>query len=177
MAFSITDLIIIIILFIFTLFGAIKGILAKAFGFINVALAGLIAYYVAAPISTLFVSTSFYENIQNTLKNWTPVVFLTIIFLILFVILLIIFKLISKILVKAIAKGTLLNAINHILGGVYGLVIGLFISMLYLLIFYGLAQVSTNINAFYVSDLCVNNDQFTISKFLMDYTMRLFNNG
>lgn len=175
MAFSITDIIIICIILLFTIFGAVKGILAKALGLINIGLAAVISYYVAAPLSSLFVDTEFYQNIFNTLKDWTPVIFLVVIFIIFFVIILIVLNLFSKIIIKAVSKGNILGFFNKLIGACLGFATGLLIATIYLLIFYGLAQVSTNIQAFYVNDLHINSNDFTLSKMLMNYTMTLFN--
>ena len=60
------------------------------------------------------------------------------------------------------------------IGTIFGFGIGLFIATVYLLIFYGLSQVSPNIEAFYVNDLQINTDKFTISKMLLNYLMILF---
>ena len=80
----------------------------------------------------------------------------------------------NKLALKAISKGNILGVFNRIIGTIFGFGIGLFIATVYLLIFYGLSQVSPNIEAFYVNDLQINTDKFTISKMLLNYLMILF---
>ena len=68
MVFSITDIIILIIIAISTLIGTIKGILSRFTKLINLIISAVIAFYVATPISSLFINLDFYKNLQERRK-------------------------------------------------------------------------------------------------------------
>lgn len=174
MAFSITDLVIILIIALFTIIGFFKGILVKASKLINLCISGVISFYVATPLSSLFVNLEFYKQMEEVLHEYTSLVFLIMMFIIIFVILFLILNLISKILIKGISRGKLIGFVNRLLGGCMGFFVGFFIATAYLLIFYGLSKASPNIEAFYVSDLQINTELFTFSKAFLNYIMVLF---
>ncbi|MDY2728421.1 MAG: CvpA family protein [Candidatus Onthovivens sp.] len=176
MVFSITDIIIIILILIPTIFGLIKGIIPKLSGLLSFVLSGTITYYIATPIASLLVGTDFYSNLQNAIGNWAPAILEILCYVVIFVIFLLLIKIFMHFLLKAIAKGKIAKTIDKLLGSIFGLATGLFIATIYLLIFYGLTKVSPSIQAFYVSDLSLNTDSFTISKVLMKYINILFYN-
>ncbi len=175
MAFSITDLIIILIILTFTVIGFVRGIFSKLLGLISFVSALIIAYYIASPISSLLVGTSFYNSIVGSIgSSWAGTIFLIVIGLICFIIIYIVLRILSKTIILAINKGKILGAINKLIGGVFGLIIGIFIATIYLLIFYGLAKVDPGIGAFYVEDLAINSNDFTLSKLMLKSIMNLF---
>lgn len=175
MAFSITDIILLCIMVLFLIIGIAKGIIGKILGWLNIFIALVIAYYIATPLSTLFFNTPLYTNMYNAIgEKWTNFVILIISGIIIFIVLFIVLNILKRIISRGINNNKIIGFFNRTLGGILGLVSGLFIGTLYLLIFYGLAKVDPNINAFYVQDLSITNDKFTFSKFLMNYLMQLF---
>lgn len=176
MAFSITDIIILSIILIFTIFGAIKGIIGKILGWVNLFISIVISYYISAPITSLFLKTEFYTNMVNSIgEKWSNVLLLILTGIVVFIILFIIFKLFTIVINKCINANKIFGFFNKTLGAFIGFAFGLFLATLYLLIFYGLAKIDPNINAFYVSDLAITDEKFTFSKMLMTYTMKIFN--
>ena len=175
MAFSITDIIILLIIVISTIIGLAKGIMTKILGFLNFIISLVIAFYVASPISSLFIDTSFYNNMANAIgSNGASAILLVISGLIVFILVFIVLKIIKGIFIRLLNKGKILNVINKLLGGVLGFLTGVFIATVYLLIFYGLANVDNNIGAFFVNDLALQTNDFTFSKMMLNYVIELF---
>ena len=107
-------------------------------------------------------------------SNGASAILLVISGLIVFILVFIVLKIIKGIFIRLLNKGKILNVINKLLGGVLGFLTGVFIATVYLLIFYGLANVDNNIGAFFVNDLALQTNEFTFSKMMLNYVIELF---
>ena len=173
---SYSDIVVLTLLLIFTIVGLAKGIFKKMMRLIVTGVSIVCAYYIASPISALFVGTSMHNKLVETMgvkgAGW---LLIAITGVVAFIIIFILLKILVNLINKGIESGKILKFANRLIGGAFGLLTGLLFATVYLLVLYGLAQAIPSVNEFFMKDLGIMPEHFTISKYLLDGIMKLFN--
>ena len=113
MAFSMIDIVFLVVILIFTIIGVVKGFIDNIFGKLSWILAILGAFFFYDRVAVAFLSGIGNKIVENILS-----------FLILFVVIFIVVKLIQVVLQK-IFSGAILGSLDRALGFFFGIVEGL----------------------------------------------------
>ena len=172
---SISDIVVFCLIALFTVIGLAHGIFKKLMGLVVTGASAVVAYYVASPISAAVTKASFYSTLVEKVgaqgAGWIVLVASG---LIVFIIVFILLKILVNAINKGIESGKILKFANRLIGGVFGLLTGLLFATVYLLVLYGLAQALPSVNTWYIADIGINPEHFTVSKYLIDSIFKVF---
>ena len=169
-----TDIVVLIVLALFLLFGAIKGFAKKLSGWASFFGAIIVGYYLTSPLLSWLSGMDFYASWQDSMGDWARIVLMILCFLIGFLVIFLVLKLIFVFINKMLEANKVMSFFNHLLGAIAGLLMGLLLVTIGLLICYGLGNfVESFQETFYEDIKFLDEEGASLSKWILEYSLNL----